>query len=179
MHWCSDNFDVILSESAGKSNGSFTAVKAEETEINSHVEAFSEDTASRGSVMTSNGSALEFEHIMSSTTVGQLIRSVIQTARLPYSKSFMWFSVFFVVAQMIGFHTKKYPSFIKTYHCRLQNFITFLNPYHLTLFEGMIGLQLKLRMFKLTRCWVLRYIYCTKNIPKILLVSANWIPWHF
>ena len=39
--------------------------------------------------MASNGSASEFEHVISSTTVGQLIRLGIQTATLPYSKSFM------------------------------------------------------------------------------------------
>ncbi|XP_038882852.1 protein PTST homolog 3, chloroplastic isoform X2 [Benincasa hispida] len=71
-----DNFDATLSESgAGKGNGSFTAVNAEESEINFHAEAFSEDTtASRGSVMASNGSASEFEDNMSTTTVGQLTR---------------------------------------------------------------------------------------------------------
>lgn len=71
-----DNFESTFSESgAGKGNGSFTAVNAEESEINFHVEAFSEDTtASRGSVMASNGSASEFEDHMSTTTVGQTIR---------------------------------------------------------------------------------------------------------
>lgn len=108
MHWCSDNFDATLSESgAGEGNGFVTATNAEESEINFHVEAFSEDTtASRGSLMASNGSASEFDDNVSTTAVGQLIRLVIQTVRLLYSKSFIWFPAVFVVAQMIGFHTK-------------------------------------------------------------------------
>ncbi|XP_031742413.1 protein PTST homolog 3, chloroplastic isoform X2 [Cucumis sativus] len=71
-----DNFDATLSESgAGKGNGSVAATNAEESEINFHVEAFSEDTtASRGSLMASNGSASEFDDKVSTTTVGQLIR---------------------------------------------------------------------------------------------------------
>lgn len=56
--------------------------------------------------MASNGSASEFDDKVSTTTVGQLIRLVIQTVRLPYSKSFILFPAVFVVAQMIGFHTK-------------------------------------------------------------------------
>lgn len=70
-----DNFDATLSEiGAGEGNGSLTAVNAEESEINSHVEASSEETTNRGSVMASNGSVSEFEHVISSTAVGQLIR---------------------------------------------------------------------------------------------------------
>lgn len=38
--------------------------------------------------MASNGSASEFEDHMSTTTVGQTIRLVIQTARLSYLKVF-------------------------------------------------------------------------------------------
>ncbi|KAL0543756.1 hypothetical protein IC582_018860 [Cucumis melo] len=71
-----DNFDATLSESgAGEGNGFVTATNAEESEINFHVEAFSEDTtASRGSLMASNGSASEFDDNVSTTAVGQLIR---------------------------------------------------------------------------------------------------------